>query len=238
MKDKKPIKKYNKIENKYKKLLDLGWCQGYMALQYHLEEAILEKNKIGPAPEIAKFSHKYYNEIQKIKNIKLYDFCWIGSIESSKEHRLWIIDFAKKYFTKNSIFINTDFPDDWEKLGDFDLTLLKVGYNPKLQNDNQSKEVQYRKIENNLFYFTTMRQSKFTLCPRGDSSWSFRFYEILMCETIPIVNSIHDTYRTVEESLLDYKYLLQNSDQFNYDESLVKSNTKIFKKNHLFNLDL
>ena len=23
--------------------LDLGWCQGYMALQYHMEEAIIEK---------------------------------------------------------------------------------------------------------------------------------------------------------------------------------------------------
>jgi len=236
MKEKKPDKKYDKIKNKYAKLLDLGWCKGYMALQYHYEEAIYEKNKIGPAPKIAKFSHKYYNEIQKIKNDKIYDFCWIGSIESSKEHRLWIIDFAKKHFTKNSIFINTDFPDDWEKLGDFDLTLLKVGYNPKLQNDNQSKEVQYRKVEHNLYYFTIMRQSKFTLCPRGDAPWSFRFYEILMCETIPIVNSIHDTYRTVEESLIDYKYLLQTSDKFDYDKSLIKHNTKIFNKYHLFKL--
>ena len=24
--------------------LDLGWCQGYMALQYHMEEAIIEKH--------------------------------------------------------------------------------------------------------------------------------------------------------------------------------------------------
>jgi len=236
MKDNKTVKKCNKIKNKYIKLLDLGWCQGYMALQYHLEEAILEKSNLTPAPKIAKFSHKYYNEIQKIKSDKFYDFCWVGSIESSKEHRLWIIDFAKKHFTKNSIFINTDFPDDWERLGDFDLTLLKFGYNPKLQKDNQSKEVQYRKVEDNLFYFQIMRQSNFTLCPRGDSSWSFRFYEILMCESIPVVNSIHDTYRTVEESLLDYKYLLQNSEEFNYDESLVKHNTKIFKKKHLFNI--
>lgn len=229
-------KKYIKIEHNYKRLLDLGWCQGYMALQYHLEEAILEKYDITPSPNIAKFSHKYYNEIQQIKNNKIYDFCWIGSIESSREHRLWIIDFVKKHFTKDSIFINTDFPDDWEKLGDFDLTLLKIGYNPKLQKDNQSKEVQYRKVQENLFYFQIMRQSKFSLCPRGDSSWSFRFYEILMCESIPIVKSFHDTYRTCEESLLGYKYLLQNSDNFNYDDSLVSHNTNIFKENHLFNI--
>lgn len=24
--------------------LDLGWCQGYMALKYHMEEALIEKN--------------------------------------------------------------------------------------------------------------------------------------------------------------------------------------------------
>lgn len=23
--------------------LELGWCQGYMALQYHMEEALVEK---------------------------------------------------------------------------------------------------------------------------------------------------------------------------------------------------
>ena len=83
-----------------------------------------------------------------------------------------------------------------------------------------------------------MRQSKFTLCPRGDAPWSFRFYEILMCETIPIVNSIHDTYRTFEESLLDYKYLLQSDNLFVYDELTINHNTEIFRKNHLFKLSL
>jgi len=24
--------------------LDLGWCQGYMALKYHMEDALLENN--------------------------------------------------------------------------------------------------------------------------------------------------------------------------------------------------
>jgi len=105
-----------------------------------------------------------------------------------------------------------------------------------LQQDNQSKKVQYRKVEENLFYFQIMRQSKFTLCPRGDAPWAFRFYEILMCETIPIVNSIHDTYRNFEESLLDYKYLLQDNKEFIYDETLIEHNTKIFRENHLFNL--
>ena len=102
-------------EYKRKGIKNFGYCQGYMALQYHLEEAIREENKdelfnhpflATPDPRIAIFSHKYYNELQAIPKDKEYDFCWIGSIQSCKEHRLWIIDFATKYFTDKSIFIN------------------------------------------------------------------------------------------------------------------------------------
>jgi hypothetical protein len=232
-------------EYQRKEIKNFGYCQGYMALQYHLEEAIREENKdklfnhpflATPDPRIAIFSHKYYNELQAIPKDKEYDFCWIGSMESCTEHRGWIIDFAKKHFTKDSIFINTDCPDNWEKLGNFDLTALKLGYSPKSfdNSQNQSKEVQYRKVAENLFYFQSMRQSKFTLCPRGEAPWSFRFYEILMCETIPIVYSEHDTYRTLEESKFDYQYLLQSQEKFIYDDSIVKHNTNIFTTNHLF----
>ena len=222
--------------------LDLGFCQGYMALQYHLEEAIEESNgkstaNITSSPPYAIFSHKYYNQIKEIKNIKSHDYCWIGSIESCwTGHRLWILDFAKKYFTDKSIFINTDFPSDWVLLGSYDLTHLKCGFNPKLATYNQSKEAQYRKVEENLFYFQSMRQSIYCLCPRGDSSWSFRFYEVLMCESIPIVNSYHDTYRTVEEAGIDYRYLLIENIKDDFCiEAYLKHNTEIFKKYHLLN---
>lgn len=221
--------------------LDLGFCQEYMALQYHLEEAIEESNgeytaNITSSPPYAIFSHKYYNQIKEIKNNKVHDYCWIGSINSCKEHRLWVIDFAKQYFTDKSIFINTDFPSDWVLLGSYDLTCSKCGFNPKLATDNQSKDVQYRKIEENLFYFQSMRQSIYCLCPRGDSSWSFRFYEVLMCESVPIVTSYHHTYRTVEEAGINYMYLLieKMKDDFCI-ESCLKHNTELFKKYHLLN---
>ena len=82
-----------------------------------------------------------------------------------------------------------------------------------------------------------MSQSKFVLCPAGDSSWSFRFYEVLMCKSIPIVESWHHTYRTEEESTLSYKYILyqnieNNKNNINYDE-YVSENTKIFENYHL-----
>jgi hypothetical protein len=37
-----------------------------------------------------------------------------------------------------------------------------------MQPNNQSKEAQFRNPEDNVFYFETMCQSKYTLCPGGD----------------------------------------------------------------------
>jgi hypothetical protein len=223
--------------------LDLGWCQGYMALQYHMEEAIIE-NKLQNitatwSPPLAIFSKKYYNDMNELNHEKKYDFCFIGSIDSCYERRKWVIDFAKNNFTTNSIFINTDYNPTWEPLGSFDYSKLKSGFCPKSQPypDNQSKKVQYRIVKDNIEYFENMCQSKFVLCPAGDSSWSFRFYEVLMCKSIPIVESWHHTYRTTEEANLTYKYILYQDienikNNINYDD-YVNENTKIFENYHL-----
>ena len=220
--------------------LDLGWCQGYMGLQYHMEDALLEENldikDASCRPEIAIFSKKYYNEINELNHNKNYDFCFIGSIDSSHKNRKWVIDFAKKYFTSNSIFINTDNPPNWELLGSFDYTNMNIGYCPQKQYDCQSKTVQYRVIKENLFYFEKMCQSKFILCPAGDASWSFRFYETLMCKSVPIVESWHHTYRTKEEAQINYKYILYNNieNPILYDD-YINENIKIFEKYHILN---
>jgi len=222
----------------------------YMGLQYHMEEALIEKslnpNDAIPTPPIALFSKKYYNEINNLNHNKKYDFCFIGSINSNREARQWVINFAKKNFTNNSIFINTANDPNWELLGTFDYSHMKSGFSPKNHHwpYNQSKEVQYRIVEENIEYFEKMCQSKFVLCPAGDAAWSFRFYEVLMCKSIPIVESWHHTYRTKEESDINYKYVLyQNIGTGNetktvtdtlYDE-YVNENARIFEKYHMLN---
>jgi len=81
-----------------------------------------------------------------------------------------------------------------------------------------------------------MCKSKFVLCPYGDALWSFRFYEVLICKSIPIVKSWHHTYRTIEESELNYKYILYENIIHNiiYDDYINK-NTKIFEKYNMLN---
>ena len=41
------------------------------------------------------FSRKYYNQICELNHNKIYDFCFIGSINSNYKNRKWVIDFAK-----------------------------------------------------------------------------------------------------------------------------------------------
>jgi len=223
--------------------LELGFCQGYMALQYHIEEAYSEANltcniKLKYRPPIAIFSKKYFNEFNTLDHTKKYDYCFIGSINSSIENRQWVIEFTKKHFTSNSIFVNTDNNPNWKSLGEYDLTGKNLGFSPKACHNNQSRAAQYRVVKNNLFYFETMCQSKYVLCPAGDSAWSFRFYEVLMCGSLPIVESWHHTYRTQEESHIKYEYMLASKineiSNIQYEE-MISKNTALFKQYHLLN---
>jgi hypothetical protein len=147
-----------------------------------------------------------------------------------------VIDFAKKYFTSNSIFINTDNNPNWKLLGNFDYSNMNLGYCPQNEQNNQSKAVQYRIVKDNVYYFEKMCQSKFVLCPAGDASWSFRFYETLMCKSIPIVETWHHTYRTKEEANIKYKYVLyQNIENEIIQDDYINENTRIFEICHMLN---
>lgn len=240
---------WNKILNELNKIInefdyDFGWSQSYMGLKYHMEEAYLENNldtkNITDNPPYAIFSKKYYNQIANLDHSKKYDYCFIGSINSCYEMRKWVIDFAKKYFTANSIFVNTDNDSNWQLLGDYDYSNYGLGFCPKSQNDSQSKSTQYRVVQDNLFYFQTMCHSNFVLCPAGDSSWSFRFYETLICKSIPVIESKKHSYRTKEESYINYEYILANNIEqiinLSYNDSIFK-NTALFEQYHLLTIN-
>lgn len=213
----------------------------YNGLKYHHEEALKEVHKCHKDcvnnPDIAIFARSYYNEINQLNHEKKYDYVFIGSLRERIIHnRSWVIEFAKKHFTENSIFINTMADRNWKSLGVFDLTHTHKSkcFSPMNCGDdiNQTKEVQYRIVNENKFYFETICQAKFCLCPAGDSPWSFRFYEVLMCKSIPIVESWIHTFRTETEALFGYKYLLY-TDPHTFEENIIKHNTTIFEKKHL-----
>ena len=218
--------------------LDLGWCQGYMGLKYHAEDAFFEKGitrVCSPAPPYTLFAINYINKIKSLDHTKIYDYCFIGSINNSSSiNRRWVIEFASTYFTENSIFINTDNSKDWKSLGVFDKTLTDTPrFNPRTHPSNQSRSAQWRDVSENQYYFETMCKSKFCLCPAGDASWSFRFYEALMCETIPIVTSWHHTYRTREEASIPYRYYLKQEPHTHvFSDEVVSNNLEILERFH------
>jgi len=218
----------------------------YKGLQYHYEDALAEvgkeTNSASPVPPLAKFARRYYQSIVNLNPTgeKIYDFCFIGSTIINKAERQWVMEFAKEHFTADSVFINTD--QGHQSLGPFDKTndpMFKGWYNPRRNYDNQSRNVQYRVVSENEMYFRTMSQSKYILCPAGDGPWSFRFYETLLCGSIPVVKSWHHTYRSAEESKIGFKHFLITDDMLSVDlqdyKDLVSVNTELFKEYHLIN---
>ena len=59
-----------------------------------------------------------------------------------------------------------------------------------------------------------------------------RFYEALMCKCIPIVLKREETYRSREESELDYRYYLASDPEFIYREDWVEHNYALFMRYH------
>ncbi len=71
-------------------------------------------------------------------------------------------------------------------------------------------------------YFKNMARSKFTLCPDGEFTWTYRFFEAVIFKSIPIIENYTHHYD-------GYEYYTK-SDEFVYDENMVNSNLEKLKK--------
>ena len=175
------------------------------------------------------FPKRFYKSIN-LNMERKYDFIFIGGLLTDTEtynNRKWILSFIKKKFNSDSYLQFTDqiTRRNYQPIGNYDHTLSQNGFVPK--------EVPIK--ERNYFdetYFRNLSQSKFCLCPGGDAKWSMRFYESLMCQCIPIVDTIEETYRSEEESQLDYKYYLSSDKEFVYRNDWVEHNYELFLRYH------
>jgi len=175
------------------------------------------------------YPKRFYKNIN-LNIDKKYDFIFIGGLSTDiKTHnnRKWIIPFINNNFNCNSYLQFTDkkTKQNYKIMGDYDHTLSENGFVPK----------EIKREKRNFFdkkYFDNLSQSKFGLCPVGDAIYSMRFYECLMCKCIPIVNTVEETYRSKEESKLNYKYYLSSDKEFVYREDWVEHNRNIFLQYH------
>lgn len=201
------------------------------------------ENKVfAPAGKVI-FPQSFVRSVEKMPEEKIYDYCFMGAFafwdkfnkKSAKKtqeigfnNRKWVIDYAKKNFTEKSIFINTsgeiNLKDGWQSLGAFDKTFSGKGCLPKsMENKGVFDE----------YYYKTMKMSCFTLCPAGDRPWSIRFFEALMCKSIPVVEKHCHAWRIQEEKNAGYFYYL-HSDEKVYSKEIAEENYQLFIKNHTF----
>jgi len=207
-------------------------------------QAVKEALNVNNAELKVVYPQSFVEKIKKISHKKIYDFSFVGSLaffdgKSHQEHRpkihrkgfnnrKWIIPFAKKHFGGNSIFINTskDLNQEkkWSTLGVFDKTLSQGGIMPHDMEDRAMFDEDY---------YTIMCQSKFTLCPAGDAMWSMRFFEAMMCKSIPIIKRPAEAWRLEEEKRAGYIYYLADELK-SYSREVVNHNYNLFIKHHTF----
>ena len=202
--------------------LEMWYLESYIELS-------VSKNKKKLDHSYAIYPKRFYKNIN-LNIDKKYDFIFIGAFlrdNTTQINRKWIIPFINNNFNSNSYLQFTDkkTKENYEIKGKYDHTLYKNGFVP----------MEVTKAKRNFFdknYFDKLSQSKFGLCPAGEGIYSMRFYECLMCKCIPIVNTVEETYRSKEESKLDYKYYLSTDKEFIYREDWVEHNYNIFLQYH------
>lgn len=130
--------------------------------------------------------------------------------------RAWVVEFAKKRFTSDCLFKDTACSGN-ATLGPFDVS------------HDASHGVF---LEQDVEYLRTMCRGQFTLCPGGDQPWSYRFFEAIMCKSIPIVENYFSTGRNQVEREIGYRYF-KVDEEHEFREEWVEENWRLFCAHHL-----
>jgi len=180
---------------------------------------------------VPRWPKSFMDNFKDISFEKTRDFNFIGVVYINPkiaENRKWALDFAKQHFTEKSYFrlnSNEDL-EQHESLGEFDDTF---SYEGKRFVDKYMG-LGMKRCAFDKEYFSIMCSSKFTLCPAGDSPRSDRFFESIMCKSIPILeNSDHAGNKW--EQKIEYKFHLLGDD-YVYRQDWVDYNYDLFLKTH------
>lgn len=155
-------------------------------------------------------------------------------IKKTEQARQWLLKFAQENFTSRSYFKVTDKKATQNKpnssnsanhqlLGDFDFTFSQSGFVPK------ESPIATRGYFDEDF-FRIMCESEFTLCPAGDAPWSMRFYEAILCKSIPILETPAHAGRNIAEYNIGYKYYLATDSEKPFRKDWADDNYNKFIK--------
>lgn len=183
-------------------------------------------------PQVLLYPQSFVDRIVTLPHGKRYDFNFLGLLYPPNvlPHRRWIVDFAREHFGEDSYFCITSLEgcDAYEPLGSFDHTLTNATRGEKRLVPKEMPRKDRTTFDTT--YFAVMAQSRFTLCPRGDMPWSMRFFESILCGSIPIVEERTHTGRNELERGIGYRYY-RVGDTLYYHEDWVVENYRLFIEN-------
>lgn len=169
------------------------------------------------------YPRSFVDRVNELAGDRHVDYSFLGSLYRPEvfQQRKWVLDFARRQFTDRSYLLLSETASEHDRLGSFDHTGEEGGvWVPK--------EVGWEdRGYFNTAYFQVLRQSEFALCPAGDQPWSNRFFEAIMCRSIPIVSDEEHSGRHEFERSIGYRMYLRE-DEHVYDADLVEENYALF----------
>ena len=169
-------------------------------------------------PLVVYYPRSYVEKVTSMNHEKKHDYNFSGVLfrDCVYENRKWIVDFAQQNFTDNSYYSISDAKLDYNPIGNFDYTLKDLG--KRFIPSKSSNKVYFDKK-----YFQIICNSQFTLCPSGDAPWSMRFFESILCKSIPVLETPCHAWRSRFEKSIGYKFYTL-SDDLQYREDWVEEN--------------
>jgi len=201
-----------------------GGRRSKLLIQQAYEEEALECPDIDEreTPTVLLYPRSYVEAAAALPGEKRYDYSFVGGLYRPEtfEPRAWILDFARRHFTDRSYLLVTDGAEH-ESLGTYDRTNVEQDvFVPKDVPHGERAFFHQR-------YFEVLRGSAFALCPAGDLPWSMRFFEAVMCRSIPIVSDLEHTGRNELERGIGYRVILPDDDHV-FDEEVAEHNYRLF----------
>lgn len=196
-------------------MLKINYRETYQ--EFYLKKAINELKlnsdvKIEARAGNGKSANNYINNIKIPLIFPMYLLNYIDNIDKNKE-----LDYN---------FIGVIFPShrNWVKN-------KKYKKNSIIKESINGRDIE-KKYQIDKEYYSIMCKSKFTLTPVGDCPWSYRFFEAIMCFSIPILDNnskdIHMKeyfcFSDEEEHYYDLKKAIGNYNKFINSDHFLKNN--------------
>lgn len=149
-----------------------------------------------------------------------FSFCGQISVEREEVLKSWIkkTGYFKKVNLHNNeklisrILKKLPFVKNFSKLNKYGETYI--------WSSSRGRNYPYKAWDSS--YYNILLNSKFTLCPSGDFTWSYRFFESILCGAIPIVEEDCEAYEGFR-----YKYLHSDIEKLNWSAEDANFNYKL-----------